>query len=74
MTVGGRWRVCLETNLRPKRKSRLRTTFELDYGQPGFKKRIFRTPDVVEFGMSPFSWRRHSCLLGRDSGLLISWN
>jgi len=26
-----------------------------------------RTPDVVEFGMSPFSWRRHSCLLGRDS-------
>jgi hypothetical protein len=27
----------------------------------------FRTPDVVEFGMSPFSWRRHSCLLGRDS-------
>jgi hypothetical protein len=31
-------------------------------------------PDVVEFGISPFSWRRHSCLLGRDSGLLISWN
>ena len=31
-----------------------------------------RTPDVVEFGMSPFSWRRHSCLLGRDSGLLMS--
>ena len=26
-----------------------------------------RTPDVVEFGMSPISWRRHSCLLGRDS-------
>ena len=26
-----------------------------------------RTPDVVDFGMSPFSWRRHSCLLGRDS-------
>ena len=26
-----------------------------------------RTPDVVKFGMSPFSWRRHSCLLGRDS-------
>jgi len=24
--------------------------------------------------MSPVSWRRHSCLLGRDSGLLISWN
>jgi hypothetical protein len=33
-----------------------------------------RTPDVVEFGMRPFSWRRHSCLLGRDSGLLRSWN
>ena len=27
----------------------------------------FRTPDVVEFGMTSFSWRRHSCLLGRDS-------
>jgi hypothetical protein len=22
---------------------------------------------TTEFGMSPFSWRRHSCLLGRDS-------
>ena len=34
--------------------------------------RNFRTPDVVEFGMSLSSWRRHSCLLGRDSGLLMS--
>ena len=36
--------------------------------QPIFPARQnFRTSDVVEFGMSPFSWRRHSCLLGRDS-------
>jgi hypothetical protein len=31
-----------------------------------------RIPDVVEFAMSPFLWRRHSCLPGRDSELPMS--
>ena len=50
------------------------TSGVLEVGQASTACPTFRTPDVVEFGMNPFSWRRHSCLLGRDSGLLRSWN
>jgi hypothetical protein len=48
---------------RPGRHAARRLRRQRSTRRPG----NLRTPDVVEFAVSPSSWRRHSCLLGRDS-------